>query len=158
MAAAERSRMSLFSVSNRKVQTSQQTQFRPHHRPLWFWFHHHASLPYTICTPLSPSVLVFFSIAILWEHICILNARLGGGTDQQNVIMHKGYSSETFCPLKFYLKAKVIFQPRFPLQELTVTVFTRLSALGAYLIFWPSGWAGRLFEVGAYSIFTIFSK
>ena len=31
------------------------------------------------------------SIAIPWEHIRILNARLGGETDQQNVIMHKGY-------------------------------------------------------------------
>ena len=54
-------------------------------------FHHHASLPITICTLLSPSMLVFFSISILWEHICILNARLGGETDQQNVIMHKAY-------------------------------------------------------------------
>ena len=39
-------------------------------------FHHHASL-------LSPSLLVFFSVSILWEHICILNARLGGKIDQQ---------------------------------------------------------------------------
>ena len=48
-------------------------------------FHHHASL-------LSPSLLVFFSVSILWEHICILNARFGGKIDQQNVIMHKAYS------------------------------------------------------------------
>ena len=34
-------------------------------------------------------MLVFFSISILWEHICILNASLGGEIDQQNVIMHK---------------------------------------------------------------------
>ena len=41
-----------------------------------------------------PCMLVFFSISILREHICILNARLGGEIDQQNVIMHKAY-----CPL-----------------------------------------------------------
>ena len=66
-------------------------------RPYAWWrfadqFHHHASIPCTICTLLSPSVLVFFSISILWEHICFLNARLGGEIDQQNVIMHKAYS------------------------------------------------------------------
>ena len=33
-------------------------------------------------------MLVFFSISILSEHICILNARFGGEIDQQNVIMH----------------------------------------------------------------------
>ena len=38
--------------------------------------------------------MVFFSIPVIWEHICILNARLGGETDQQNVIMHKAYSAE----------------------------------------------------------------
>ena len=38
------------------------------------------------------SVLVFFSISIHWEHICILNARLGGAIDQQNVIIHKACS------------------------------------------------------------------
>ena len=32
-----------------------------------------------------------FQISILWEHICILNARLGGEIDQQNVIMQKAY-------------------------------------------------------------------
>ena len=36
-------------------------------------------------------MLVFFSIPVLWEHISILNVRLGGETDQQNVIMHKAY-------------------------------------------------------------------
>ena len=36
-------------------------------------------------------MLVFFSISILWEHICILNARLGGEIDQENVIKHKAY-------------------------------------------------------------------
>ena len=60
-------------------------------------FHHHASLPCTICTLLSPSMLVFFSISILREHICILNARLGGEIDQQNVIMYKAYCFYNFC-------------------------------------------------------------
>ena len=41
-------------------------------RPWAWWrfadqFHHHASLPCTIRTLLSPSMLVFFSISILWE-------------------------------------------------------------------------------------------
>ena len=36
-------------------------------------------------------MLVFFSIPVLWENICILNVRLGGETDQQNVIMHKAH-------------------------------------------------------------------
>ena len=36
-------------------------------------------------------MLVFFSNPVLWEHICILNVRLGGETDQQNIIMHKAY-------------------------------------------------------------------
>ena len=35
-------------------------------------------------------MLVFFSIPVLWEYICILNVRLGGETDQQNV-MRKTY-------------------------------------------------------------------
>ena len=42
-----------------------------------------------------------------------------------------------------------------------ITVFIRFSALGAYLIFEPSGWAfirgGRLFEVGRLLNFQYFS-
>ena len=48
-------------------------------------------LPCSFCTLFPHFMLVFFSIPVLWEHICILNARLGGETDQQNVIMHKAY-------------------------------------------------------------------
>ena len=44
-------------------------------------------------------MLVFFSIPVLWEHICILNVRLGGETDQQNVIMHKAYYTRTYVKL-----------------------------------------------------------
>ena len=33
----------------------------------------------------------FFTISILWEHICISNARLAGEINQQNVIMQKAY-------------------------------------------------------------------
>ena len=54
-------------------------------------FHHHASLPCSFCALFPHFMLVFFSIPVLWEHICILNVRLGGETDQQNVIMHKSY-------------------------------------------------------------------
>ena len=44
-------------------------------------------------------LLVFFSIPVLWEHICILNVRLGGETYQQNVIMHKAYLISEFSEL-----------------------------------------------------------
>ena len=65
-------------------------------RPYAWWrfadqFHHHASLSCSFCTLFPHFILVFFSIPVLSEHICILNVRLGCETDQQNVIMHKGY-------------------------------------------------------------------
>ena len=46
-------------------------------------FNHHASLPCSFCTLFPHFMLVFFSIPVVWEHICILNVRLGGETDQK---------------------------------------------------------------------------
>ena len=52
-------------------------------RPCVLWrfadqFHHHASLPCSVCTLFPHFMLVFFSIPVLWEYICILNVKLGG--------------------------------------------------------------------------------
>ena len=67
-----------------------------HDDVLLIMFHHQASLPCSFCTLFPHFMLVFFSIPVLWEHICILNVRLGGETDQQNVIMHKAYFKRHF--------------------------------------------------------------
>ena len=54
-------------------------------------------------------MLVLFSSSILWEHICNLNARLGGGTDQQNVIMIL-FSPCTFVCSPGSVKAEVLIK------------------------------------------------
>ena len=70
----------------------------PCNRPYAWWrfaaqFHHHASLPCSFCTLFPQFMLVFFSNSCPLVTLCILNVRLGGKTDQQNVIMHKAHYS-----------------------------------------------------------------
>ena len=77
-------------------------------RPYAWWrfvdqLHHHASLPCSFSGTFFPHfMLIFFSIPVLWEHICILNVKLSGKTDQQNVIMHKAHWKKKTNLRKFF--------------------------------------------------------